>query len=238
VKNKTLVKSNKWFSRKNAFNYLNNKESKVRISTVLDIVKKICGGGVSRIKLLDIGSGDGFITNKMKDCGFEVYSIDSSELNVNKCKKMGINSVRGDVENKLPYKDDYFDYVFAGEIIEHIIDTKSFMKELNRVIKIGGKLLITTPNLAHIPERFRLLRGLNPSQVTPIHEFLHLHVRPFTMNTLKFALETNGFAVISVASTMVVFKWDGEEVVFGSKFLARMRPTWGNTLIVESVKVR
>jgi len=47
-----------------------------------------------------------------------------------------------------------FDLVFAGELIEHLYDTDYFFEEANKVLKAGGYLIITTPNLPTMAARF------------------------------------------------------------------------------------
>ena len=54
----------------------------------------------------------------------------------------------GDVSNGLPWQNEYFDAIFAGEIIEHIIDTDFFLDEINRVLNDKGQVVLTTPNAA------------------------------------------------------------------------------------------
>jgi SAM-dependent methyltransferase len=61
-----------------------------------------------------------------------------------------------------PVDSDFFDAVVAGDIIEHLIDTDIFLEELKRVVRPGGYLLITTPNLAWWWSRIRLLQGKVP----------------------------------------------------------------------------
>ena len=76
---------------------------------------------------------------------------------------MGIDDVREHylAAGPLPFEDGTFDAVFAGEIIEHLVDTGAFVAELRRVLAPGGIAVITTPNLAS-NNRARLLLGRYP----------------------------------------------------------------------------
>jgi len=229
----------KKFDKKDAFNYyLGNRENSERLLVTEKITSEYFMENKNKdIKILDVGCGDGKICEIFKKIGFCVYGVDVGKNNIEKMKKMKLNGVVANIEEGLPFANNYFDYVFAGEVIEHVLDTKFILKEVNRVLKKGGRFLVTTPNLAHLPERWRLLKGKNPTQVSPVHEFLYLHVRPFTWNMLSYVLELSGFEILRMESTMVVFKWDGDKVIWASSWLSKLIPGFGNTLIVESKKI-
>ena len=64
-----------------------------------------------------------------------------------------------DLESRFPYPEEFFDIVHAGEAIEHLYDTDSFVQECRRVLKKGGKLIITTPNTLSLPRRILYFFG-------------------------------------------------------------------------------
>ena len=64
-----------------------------------------------------------------------------------------------------PVEDNFFDAIIAGDLIEHLFDTDIFLDELWRVIRPGGYLVITTPNLAWWWNRVRLLLGKVPGGI-------------------------------------------------------------------------
>lgn len=227
----------RWFSKHRSFSYFDNLDNQYRLNICINHFKKYSIKSVGTPFLLDIGCGDGQISELIaKSTKFKVFGVDLSSQNVTRCTKRGIACTQSNLDKKLPYKSGYFDFVFAGEVIEHLFDTNKFLKEINRVLKPGGVLIITTPNLAHFPDRLRFLFGKNPTNISPIHPFLHLHIRPFTYNMLEYALNLTGFKVESFKSTLVVFKWQNDQVHVSSRLLAILRPTFGNTMIVEAVK--
>ncbi len=228
-----------WFDKKNAFQYLEVDQDNIeRINIVVTYLKKKINNTKKNkgvMKLLDVGCGDGQIGKKFYDLGYYVYGIDNSPRNLIFADKNNIRTKLGDVSIKLPYSNNYFDVIFAGEIIEHVFDTRKFLMELNRIMNKKGLLIITTPNLAHFPDRIRLLLGKTPTQIQPIHPFLHLHIRPFTYDTLADCLKNGGFKILNFVSTPVVFKRDVvdfNKVTISSKLLAKIFPRMGSTLIV------
>jgi ubiquinone/menaquinone biosynthesis C-methylase UbiE len=80
--------------------------------------------------------------------GHNVYGIDNSKEAIlyakKKLSKYPINFQVGDVY-ELPYPDNYFDFSCSTEVIEHLNHPDDFLKELKRVTKPEGKIIITTP---------------------------------------------------------------------------------------------
>lgn len=102
-----------------------------------------CHGG----RLLDVGCGVGTISLELQKRGFEVYGIDFSSVAIEKAGEKGLNAIECDVDKGgIPFGDDYFDVVWAGDIVEHVFDPIFLFKEMARVLKTTGKLLLTTPN--------------------------------------------------------------------------------------------
>ena len=65
-------------------------------------------------------------------------------------------------ETAAPVDDGSFDLLIASDIIEHILDTEFFISELIRIVRPGGHIVVTTPNLGWWINRFRLLAGRVP----------------------------------------------------------------------------
>jgi len=113
-------------------------------STILKGMKLIEGKFV-----LDVGSGGGWLVDHVINKGkSSIVSMDLSSKNISKLVELFPNErytgVVGDALN-MPFKDGVFDYVVASEVIEHVPDPKLFLEHLYRVVKPGGKLIISTP---------------------------------------------------------------------------------------------
>jgi 2-polyprenyl-3-methyl-5-hydroxy-6-metoxy-1,4-benzoquinol methylase len=132
----------------------------------------------------------------------------------------------------LPFQAQSFATVLAAEVIEHVFDTQAFVNECARVIRPGGWLVITTPNLVALSGRAQLLLGRSPHNV----EFdaspgTSGHVRYFTFDTLERLLRHAGLSPRGRWTNLVHFSVLGSSVLAG-----RLRPTLGHTLISLSVK--
>ena len=180
-------------------------------------------------KCLDIGCGDGSFSVLLRDAfGAErMYGLEISEKATEEARKLGLTCVQSDInkETPLPFEDSFFDAIFAGNIIEHLLNPERFLGEVYRVLKPGGTLLLTTDNLASWHSRLLLLLGYQP-YVFPVRfwkpegalgQFLHPkrhklmeyldasagggigHVGMFTLRALKEGLEFSGFTVRRVS---------------------------------------
>lgn len=110
------------------------------------IFNKLLKGKLKGKTLLDAGSGTGIFSQGAVERGAIVTSLDVGEDLLNQvAKKCQSKRVVGSV-TELPFGDDIFDIVLATEVIEHTIDPQRAIRELCRVVKPGGILLITVPN--------------------------------------------------------------------------------------------
>jgi SAM-dependent methyltransferase len=146
----------------------------------------------------------------------------------------GMFAVGMDAGDCLPFRDGALDGVLAGEIIEHLYDPALLLRECRRVLRPGGVLVLTTPNLAAAQDRLRFLVGRAPRQVDPFHEYLYLHIRPFTYSLLAHGLRLAGLVPARPLSNYVVWRTRFGEI--RSAWAARRWPTLGGSLVVAAVR--
>ncbi len=164
-------------------------------------------------KVLDVGCGDGVMASNIKKLFPDVrmYGTDISKQGCMLAKKYCVEAKVADLNDKIPYRKDTFDYVIGQEIIEHLVDPDTFLEEAHRVLKPGGTLILTTPNLLSWFQRVLAIFGILPtfSELSTRHRRVGLgllrsiivndqpvgHVRVFTKLGLEDLLEIYGFKI-------------------------------------------
>jgi len=111
--------------------------------TVLDLISDNQKG-----RLLDVGAGSGGLSLRLRRMGFDVIGADIESNFKAKNIDKGIEFVLCDLSKGLSFKNDVF---------EHIENPWYFLRELSRILKVGGKLYLTTPNVHSIHQRIYFL---------------------------------------------------------------------------------
>ncbi len=144
--------------------------------------------GAEKGKVLDCGSGLGEFSIMLKDIGNEVVCIDGNEEFVEKTRELSFESYCVDLETgKFPFHKEQFDGVVCLEVIEHICNVENLLKEIARVLRPNGWLLISTPNNNYWGARIKRLLGLSSSLDDQRHK------RFYVVKTIREELNSFGF---------------------------------------------
>lgn len=161
----------------------------------LSLIEKSVKSG----RLLDVGCAIGVFLSLAKDNGWEVHGVDISEYAVSRCcEVLGSNAVAGDLK-EARFPDRCFDVITLWDVIEHFIDPDEQLKEINRVLKNNGIILLDTPNEDGLLRLIaRLIFYLSKGRISyPIRKLYHqFHLYYFTTETLQRLLGKNGFSLI------------------------------------------
>jgi 2-polyprenyl-3-methyl-5-hydroxy-6-metoxy-1,4-benzoquinol methylase len=125
--------------------------SRIRVKKIFTELGKIQGK-----ELLDVGCEAGWITLQLADRGAQVTAIDLIPEPINQLKQnLGRRKVKLLIADatKLPFRSNSFDIILATEVIEHITQLSKFIDGSFKILKPGGRLLITFPN-ENLRQRF------------------------------------------------------------------------------------
>ncbi|MHA1875447.1 MAG: class I SAM-dependent methyltransferase [Promethearchaeota archaeon] len=197
--------------------------------TVLALISRENSGLV-----LDVGAGSGALSLKLCELGFKVVATDiNSTFKANTIDE-DIEFVLSDLDVSIPFKDHVFDYIVAVEIIEHVENPWHFLREISRVLKINGKLYLTTPNIHAIYQRIYFLFS------RPFYSFRNYdfeenrHITPILFWNLKRMLDVAGFILKEITFNrgfIPKIKIRGKNLKAPKNFL------FGETLILVAKKV-
>lgn len=157
-------------------------------------------------KLLDIPSGEGALALRLKSLGFEVSCAD---LYPQIFKLEGIENKKANLDERLPYGDEEFDYAVCIEGLEHIENPANAIREFARILRPGAALIASIPNIMNIEERLKWLFNGYTSHFKPLSrpalekissefggmEEIALHINPIGYSELRYLLEKNGFEI-------------------------------------------
>ncbi|MFH1007964.1 MAG: class I SAM-dependent methyltransferase [Candidatus Latescibacterota bacterium] len=87
-------------------------------------------------RVLDLGAGEGALSKRLPEEGFEVRALD---LMPEQFRAVGIPCDCGDLNGRMPYEEDSFDYLCAVELIEHLEDPFGFVRECRRIGRTGPR---------------------------------------------------------------------------------------------------
>jgi SAM-dependent methyltransferase len=158
--------------------------------------------------IVDLGCGDGsaLAVAAERNPAHRFVGIDWSGDALRQARTLGLTAVRAGVAADLPVADGAADVVIMSELIEHLVDPDGAVAEARRVLRPGGSLLLSTPNLAAWYNRGLLALGIQPifSEVSLRGVFgrpgrvVAGHLRLFTRRALTEFLTASGFRCVTV----------------------------------------
>ena len=184
----------------------NRKSQKYYVKRYLDGIRAELKGK----KILDIPAGNGVTTELLMEAGADVEAFD---LFPEYFLLKGIECRRADITDRIPVPDGYADMVTCQEGIEHFPDQLKTFKELNRVLKMNGRLLLTTPSYSSLSAKLSYLlfesethKTMPPNEIDDIwmadksvsSELYHGHIFMIGLQKLRILAKLSGFRIAEV----------------------------------------
>lgn len=156
-------------------------------------------------KILDIGCGSGYLSQKLIKRSNIVIGLDINSQNKYGLKEKNVNLIIHDLNNNsLPFKDESIDVVLSCHCLEHLYRPDKCLFEIRRVLKKGGYAIISVPNYASPDFCLKLLsgKGFHDSLIhddgTMEDWKFYYHHKYFTYYSLKRLIECTDFKVEKV----------------------------------------
>lgn len=99
----------------------------------------------SGMRVLDYGCGSGFIVGQLQTRGYDAWGTDISREAIEYGTSQGIKNLHSTDGIEVDFPDGSFDLILAMDVVEHIDDDKLVVEELKRLLRPGGRLIITVP---------------------------------------------------------------------------------------------
>ncbi|MDI6800646.1 MAG: methyltransferase domain-containing protein [Thermodesulfovibrionales bacterium] len=161
------------------------------------------------VKILDLGAGKGHLARRVGEKLIELgldprQHLIATDLFEDCFQATEIPFEKADFNKELPFLSSSFDIIYSIEVVEHMRNPFEFINECHRLLKHGGKLIISTPNTIHLTSRIEyLLTGFHelfmPLSTMPENAGrLCEHIMPLHVAYYDYALRLAGFSEMKI----------------------------------------
>jgi SAM-dependent methyltransferase len=144
-------------------------------------------------RVLDLGCGAGRFLTALRDAGADPVGVEIAEAAAERARATGVEVRLVEPDGTLPFGHGEVDLVWCSEVLEHIPDVGAMLFEARRVLKPGGRLLLTVPYHGRLQAAAVALTRFD-SHFDPLGQ----HVRFFTRTSLARTLEATGFDPVKI----------------------------------------
>lgn len=126
-------------------------------------------------RVLDFGCGNGDVVEELRSHGRDAIGVELDEPRIRQALKPGARAhvVLYGGDTPLPFEPSSFDWIVSTEVIEHVPGIARYVPEFHRLLRPGGRMLVTTPDITSIPSSF-------PANCVPWHLLESTHINFFT----------------------------------------------------------
>jgi methionine biosynthesis protein MetW len=149
---------------------------------------------------LDFGCGDGGTSGPwLNEYARSYRGVDIADSAIELAIERGFQANRIDDASSLPFENDSFDVAVCVEVLEHLFEPQSAVAEIRRVLRPGGRLIATVPNVAHWRSRADLALfgrwNARGDQLSPTQPWRDPHIRFFTVNSMRNMMSQGGYEI-------------------------------------------
>lgn len=155
-------------------------------------------------RVLDIGAGEGYLARRVHDLiaakGYAA-TLEACDLFPGNFRVPEVTCHAIDLHGGLPLADQSVDLAYSVEVLEHLEDQFLFFREVHRVLRPGGRFVLTTPNVLSLTSRVRTLLAGFPELFGPLpisgHDPQHVggHIHPVSIYFISYMAAKAGFDV-------------------------------------------
>lgn len=178
-----------------------------------------CAGLPDEARILDVGCGDGFHLDLLRNYGNKNWCLDGIDIDeraVEMAKKRGLNVTLGTIQDIENEREDFYDFAFTVQTIEHVEQPFEFLKAIKRVLKPGGRLVIVTDNTDSYD--FKIFKK---SHWGGYHFPRHWNL--FNRRNLAKLGEKAGFKTVKIQTQVTPVNW---VYSFHNRFVDTKKPQW------------
>ena len=216
-------------------------------AVILDMMSGLPGS-----RVLDLGCSSGLFAAHARAAGHHVTGVDY--LEIPGVRERTDHFVQASLEDGIPAEaGDGFDVIVAADVIEHLSRPGQVMRDMFRVLRPGGQVVLSVPNFAHWYPRIRVAAGLFGYDRRGILDETHL--RFFTRATLRRLVRASGFDILEERATglpmRAISESDGPRLraaraidkalvharptLFGYQYILRLTPHAQDSVHVEVI---
>ncbi len=175
-------------------------------------------------RVLDVGCSSGYLSRKLAERGVEVVGVELDPAAAAEAREICAEVVVGDVETmELPLDEASFDVIVCGDLVEHLRNPGRAIERLRPFLRPGGRLVLSTPNVANWAIRLALLGGRWRYTDRGILDRTHVHL--FTRRTLVETVESAGYRLLVLDHTAPVPLFGQPSIERFAYGVARFRPS-------------
>ena len=163
-------------------------------------------------RILDIGAGEGYLASRIHDLiasrGHRAQ-IEACDLFPDNFRVPDVPCHAIDLQGGLPLPDQSFDLAYSVEVLEHLEDQFLFFREVHRILRPGGRFVLTTPNVLSLTSRVRTLLAGFPELFGPLpirgNDPQHVggHIHPVSVYFIAYMAEKAGLEVTGCSTDRV-----------------------------------